>query len=30
MNTMKNYHNLHLKYDVFLLADIFENLEKDV
>ena len=25
---MKNYHNLHLKYDVFLLADIFEKLRK--
>ena len=27
MNTMKDYHDLYLKYNVLLLADAFENLE---
>ena len=25
MKTMKDYQGLHLKYDVFLLADVFEK-----
>ena len=24
---IKDYHDLHLKYDVLLLADVLENLE---
>ena len=28
MKTMKDYHNLYLKYDVSLLADVLENFRK--
>ena len=27
MKTMKDYHNLYLKRDILLLANVFENLE---
>ena len=27
MKTMKDYHDLHLKCDLLLLADVFKNLE---
>ena len=30
MNTMKDYHDLHLKVDVFLLACAFENSRKEL
>ena len=30
MNTMKDYHDLHLKVDVFLLAYAFENFRKEL
>ena len=28
MKTMKNYHDLYLKCDVFLLADVFKKFRK--
>ena len=27
VKTMKDYHNLYLKFDVLLLADLFEKLK---
>ena len=27
MKTMKDYHDLYLKYDILLLAEVFGNLE---
>ena len=29
MKTMKNYHDLYLKCDVFLLTDVFENFRNN-
>ena len=29
MKTMKDYHNLYLKCDILLLADVFEKLRND-
>ena len=30
METMKDYHNLHLKYNVLLLADVSEKLRNNI
>ena len=29
MNTMKDYHDLYLKWDVLLLTDVFENFRNN-
>ena len=29
MKTMKDYHNLYLKYDILLLADVFEKFRNN-
>ena len=29
MKTMKDYHDLYLKYDVLLLADVFEKIRNN-
>ena len=29
MKTMKDYHNLYLKYEVLLLADVFEEFKNN-
>ena len=29
MRTMKNYHDLYLKYDVLLLVDVFKKFRKN-
>ena len=29
MKTMKDYHDLYLKYDVLLLADVFQKFRKN-